>query len=685
MISPTYGVVLYAVAGAAYAFLLLLLLLSKRTSRTRTVLAAACAVTVVWAGADALGWGFDFGLCASLVELAGLGAWCAFLLHLLRRQAAGDSRPFRMLIGCGIAVALAIPAFAWADTAGEAAASVLPSALGEPAARLGLAIYGLLLTENLYRNTAPEFRWHVNFLVIGLGGMLVYGVVLYADALMFRRISPVLWDGRAVAMIMATPLFAVAAARNRDWAIDIHVSRTVVFHTTTLIASGVFLLALAITAEVFRMAGSGWGVLAEMTLIIAGTTALAVLLVSSSARSRLTRILAENFYSCRYDYRREWLKCIEILTAAPGHGGLQTRVIKAIAEIADSPAGLLWVRDLDGAAFQWAGSWNRPAVAAPEPAAGPFLALFRGGAEIVELERLETPPRWLGEVAQAWIAVPLAQQDRVIGFAVLARPRAPLKLDRETRDLLRIVACQAATHLAEQQYAQALDEARQLADYSKRFAFAVHDMKNVASQLTMIVQNAPLHRGVPEFHEDVLSTVRAALDRMNRVLATLRSRELPQIAELVVPIELIKEEVAALRRRGVTIDLEADGYSAAVAMDADDFRSALVHLCENAAEASPGFVKIRVRHELLRIAIDIIDKGAGMTPEFIRDRLFQPFASTKREGLGIGTYQARELLRAAGGDLIVTSRPGRGTTMRILLPCIGRKAEPVSLPTSQVA
>ncbi|HZU91460.1 MAG TPA: XrtA/PEP-CTERM system histidine kinase PrsK [Stellaceae bacterium] len=685
MISATLGVALYAAAGAAYAFLLLLLVLSRRASRTRTVLAAACAATALWAGASALGWGFGFGLCASFVELLGIGAWCVFLLHLLRRQAAGDPRSFRVLAGCGVAVALALPVLAWADTPGGASAGLLPPMLGEPAARLALAIFGLLLTENLYRNTAPEFRWHINFLVIGLGGMLVYGVVLYADALMFRRISPVLWDGRAVAMIMATPLLAVAAARNRDWAIDIHVSRTVVFHTTTLIASGVFLLALAVTAEVFRMAGSGWGVLAEMTLVIAGITALAVLLVSGSARSRLTRILAENFYSYRYDYRREWLKCTEILTAAPGHGGLQTRVIRAVAEIADSPAGVLWVRDLDGAAFHWAGSWNRPAVAAPEPAAGPFVALFRDGSEIVELTRLDAPPRWLDEIAQAWIAVPLAQQDRVIGFVVLARPRAPLKLDRETRDLLRIVACQAATHLAEQQYAQALGEARQLADYSKRFAFAVHDMKNVASQLAMIVQNAPLHRGVPEFHEDVLATVQAALDRMNRVLATLRARELPQVAGLVAPLALIQEEIAALRRRGLAIDCESDGYSAAVAMDADDFRSVIVHLCENAAEASPGFVKIRVRHEPLRVAIDIIDKGAGMTPEFIRDRLFQPFASTKRDGLGIGTYQARELLRAAGGDLLVTSRPGHGTTMRILLPCISRKAEPASLPTPQVA
>jgi putative PEP-CTERM system histidine kinase len=693
MISPVYGAALYAIAAAAYTFLLLLLLLSKRASKTRTRLAAACAATLVWAIANAFGWGFGVGLCASLIELLGGAAWCTFLLHLLHRQAAGDPRSFRVFAGCGVVLALALPALAWASsrwgspaaTASLSPLALTPLGLAEAGARLGLAIYGILLAENLYRNTAPEFRWNINLLVIGLGGMFVYGIVLYADVLMFRRLSPVLWDGRAIAMAMATPLLAVAVARNHDWAIDIHVSRNAVFHTTTLIASGIFLLALAVTAEVFRVAGPGWGTLAEMTLLIAGITLIAVLMVSGSARSRLNRILTDNFYSYRYDYRREWLKCIEILTAAPGQGELQTRIIKAVAEIADSPAGVLWVRERDGAAFQWAGSWNCPALAASEPAAGPLLARFGDGTAIVELDRLDDRPHWLDEIARAWIAVALAQHGRVIGFVVLVRPRAPLPLNHETCDLLRIVACQAATHLAEQQYAQALGEARQLADYSKRFAFAVHDMKNVASQLAMIVQNAPLHRGVPEFHEDVLATVAAAFDRMNRVLATLRSRELPHIAGLIVPLALIREEVASLRLRGFAIALEDDGYSAAVGMAADDFRSVIVHLCENAAEASPGSVTIRVRHEPRQVAIDIIDKGAGMAPEFVRDTLFQPFASTKSSGLGIGTYQARELLRAAGGDLLVTSRPGCGTAMHILLPCLRRDPDPAALVTSQVA
>jgi putative PEP-CTERM system histidine kinase len=669
--------VVYALAGAGFGVLLILLLLSKRSSRTRTLLAAACGATAVWAGAVALGWGEGGGFVPSLVEIAGTGPWCAFILHLLGKQMPKQRRSLLLLEGCGIVIVLAVLAFAVPDRAASMGPGLRGWDVGEAYARLTLAIYGVLLIENLYRNTAQEFRWHVNLLCLGLGGIFAYGVVLYADALLFHRLSPVLVLGRAVATAMAAPLLAVAAARNRDWAIDIHVSRTVVFHTTTLVASGIFLLALAFTGEVLRMIGPGWGALAEVTLLLAGITVTGVVLASGSLRSRIRGILAEHFYSNRYDYRREWLKSIEILSSSPQETGLQTRAVKAVAEIADSPAGVLWVRDLDGGAFEWAGSWNRPA-APPQPADGEFVALFQDGTAIIELDRLEHRPAWFAEIAQAWIAVPLCHQARIIGFVVLVRPRAPVKLDRETLDLLRIVGCQAAAHIAEQQYAEALSDTQRLGSYAKRFAFAVHDMKNVASQLAMVVQNAPLHRDQPEFHEDVLATVQAALERMNRALASLQPSPTQDAEGRIVPMELIKEEVAAIRARGVAVDLDLDGSGAAVAMHAADFRSVISHLCENAIEASKSPLQIRLRHEGGRIEIDIADDGAGMTPEFIRDKLFQPFGSTKRDGFGIGAYQARELVKAAGGHLFVTSRRGKGTTARVLLPTIRPSVEPLA-------
>src|SRR5262249_13895445 len=147
-----------------------------------------------------------------------------------------------------------------------------------------------------------------------------------------------------------------------------------------------------------------------------------------------------------------------------------------------------WVRDLEGAAFCWAGSWNLPAAIDGEAVDSGFVALFRGGEWVVEVQRVDTPPSWLAEIKGAALAGALNHLGRLIGFVVLAAPRAPLALDRETFDLLRIVGRQAAAHVAERQYAHAVHETRQLRDFGRRFAFAAHDLKNVAAQLSMIVQ-----------------------------------------------------------------------------------------------------------------------------------------------------------------------------------------------------
>jgi putative PEP-CTERM system histidine kinase len=672
----------FITAAVAYAFLVVLLLLSGRANTIKALLICVCACTAAAATAVAFGFSDILGLSGAIIELATAGSWCGFVLYLLYEQGAKKSQTFIFI--CLVATLTMLMSLGFAVFVPDAfhEGYISSAGTGEIYSRLGLAVIGLLATENFYRNTAPESRWHINLLCVGLAGMFVYTIAIYADALLFRRVSELLWAGRGIVLVVAAPLFAVAAARNRDWAIDIHVSRAAVFHTTTLIGSGIFLLALAASGEVFRTIGPGWGELAEITLVIGGVAAIAVMATSGSVRSRLTRILAENFFTHRYDYRQEWLKSIEILSTGLRPDTVQTRVIKAVAEIADSPGGVLWVRDLEGAAFQWAGSWNQPAVSFTQPVDSPFVALFRDGDWVVEFDRTDDRPDWLDEMGNAWLAVPLTQKGQLIGFVVLVRPRAPLKLDRESFDLLRIVARQAVIHLVEQRNAKALAESRELRDFGKRFAFVAHDLKNVTSQLAMILQNARYHRDDPEFHQDVLATVQTALDRINNLLTTLRSRQGPPTNGLIVPIDLLKQQVAAIcRSRGLSIDLDHDDHSAAVAMDAEEFGSVITHLCDNAIDASDGQVQIRIRHEPMRVQIEVADRGKGMSAEFIRDRLFEPFGSTKCGGMGIGAYQARELVRAAGGDLLVLSRPGAGTTMRILLPCVGLRSEKHAVPS----
>ncbi|HKS87815.1 MAG TPA: XrtA/PEP-CTERM system histidine kinase PrsK [Stellaceae bacterium] len=658
----------YGAAAAVYAFLLLLLLLSKSGGATRALLAGGCAGTAIWAAGALTGLTSDGTAPGIFIDVARAVLWCGLLIHLLRRL-SGKRRDLGILSGALIIVAALTVAAGFA--VGPAAPRV--AALG----CLAIAICGVFLADNLYRATAPEGRWHVNLLFVGIGGMFACDVVFAADALLFGQFSTVLAAGRPIVAIVAAPLLALAAARNRDWAIDIHVSRDAVYHTGSLIVSGLFLLGLAAIGEAVRVIGPEWGALAEIALIAGGAIGVGLSLTSGSARSRLRHLLVDHFFSHRYDYRKEWLRCIETLSARPDERLAESRIVRALAAVTDSPGGQLWTRDPAAAAFHWSASWNLPAAIGAEPADSAFVAGFRGGDWVVEIDRAAVRPEWLAAIAGAWLAVPLTRHGRMLGFAVLLAPRAPFRLDREVFDLLRIVGQQAAAHVVERQHARAMLETESLREFGKRFAFAVHDMKNVASQLAMIVQNAARVGDDPEFHRDVLVTVEASLAAVNGLIGRLRPGSAPAPRALCTPFDIVSEEIAAIARtRGARIALQDDSCRTAAAIDGELLRGVIAHLCDNAIEASAGPVTVCVGHDRGRALIDITDSGAGMTAEFVRDRLFLPFGSTKESGLGIGAYQARELIRSAGGDLLVHSRPGGGTTMRIVLPAVAQPADP---------
>ena len=646
---------------------------SGRLSQTGRLFAIACLATAVWAGAVA-------GMAVSQLSLPGgpldvvrAAVWCGFILHLYLRAVRGRQQRSQVFLMLGLIAVLVVAVIALLSRGSPGTVALMW--YGEVVARLGVAVCSVLLIENLYLNTPEDARWHINLPCIALGALAMYDIAISADALLFRRTSIILFDGRALATAIVAPLLAVAAARNRSsWGVDIHVSRTAVFHSATLVVSGIFLLGLVIAGETFRyIGGTAWGGVAEISLIFAGLVTVAVLLTSRSTRSRLRGLLIDHFFSHRYDYRREWMRCIATLSAADEYVALHTRVIRALAEVVDSPAGVLFLRERGDHAFQWAGSWNTAAAPGPILPEHPLVAAFRDGNWIVEAEPLQTG------VANAWLAVPLNHNGRLIGLIVVARPRAEFKLDREVFDLLRVIGRQVATYVAEQRATEGLIEARQLHEYGKRFAFVAHDIKNVSSQLSLLLSNAETHLANPDFQRDMLATIRAAVQKIGALIKRLSVPEGEPGQTVLMPGERLEAIVATIRRlRGALIELSDDGASAGVRMAAPAFDAVVTHLLNNAIEAAnaaaaggePEPVRILLRHEARRALIDIVDAGPGMTPEFVRDELFRPFRTSKAEGSGIGAYQARELVRGAGGDLVVLSRPGEGTTMRLILPLV---------------
>ena len=664
-------VILHGGCALVYAILSALILIRRPLNRTAAWLGFACLITASWAVSVTLYWVTPASGLPGWLELARSAAWYGFILHLYRRSVAVRGQMMQAFSTMGLLTFLVVGGLTLTNLLdGQAPSTFWLLDIG---VRLGIAVCNILLLENLYFNTPPEARWHVNLLCVALGGLFLYDLVLYADAALFREMSRKIFEGRAPAMMIAAPLIAIAAARDRRWKVDIHVSREVVFHSLTLVISGVFLMGLAVTGEIFRRGGAEWGHVAEVTLVSTGLVAVAVMLTSGSMRSRIRGVLVDNFFSHRYDYRREWMRCIDMLTAPDAFIGLHKRAVRAIAEVVDSPAGVLFVRAPEDVAFQWAGSLNTPAVTAPIPPGHPLIPLFGDGDGIAVLDSGPDAREWFPEIPRAWLAVPLNHFGNLIGFVVLTRSRAQFKLDPEVFELLRVVGREVASRVAEQRSAQILSQTRELREYSQRFAFVLHDIKNVSGQLSMLLANAEVHADNPEFQRDMLATVRASVGKITRLLTRLQAERQERSHALINPVERLRQVIDGIRlSRGVSVALTDDAAVDGLAMDVEAFDAVIVHLLNNAIEASHpgGEIRIDTRREGMSMIIDLTDDGPGMSPEFIRDELFRPFASTKGDGHGIGVYQARELLREAGGDLLVLSQAGSGTTMRLLLPVV---------------
>jgi putative PEP-CTERM system histidine kinase len=283
---------------------------------------------------------------------------------------------------------------------------------------------------------------------------------------------------------------------------------------------------------------------------------------------------------------------------------------------------------------------------------------------------LEHVPGWLRDAEDAWALVPLIHFDRLVGAIVLARPRIERRLDWEDFDLLRVVGQQLASYLAEQAGQQALMDASRFDEFNRRMAFVMHDIKNLASQMSLLSANAQKHADNPDFRADMLVTLRNSSDKLAALLArlgrygagpvqelrdvdlTAMARRLCQRFEHVHPVSTSRlDEVCALG-------------------DAESLEQAVIHLVQNAIDASDSeaAVQISVVREGVTAQLEVIDIGTGMSPEFVRNGLFKPFISSKKSGFGIGAFEAREMIRAMGGRLTVESREGVGTRFCVTLP-----------------
>ena len=650
-------------------------------------MAAALAASALWGIA-----GSSFGFTGRPVYLAiylfseplRYGFWYAFLLLLMWPSDKAAPRPvYLAFVAAAIAlggVLTQVAALAHVSVAAELTrVSLLHS--------LSMAVMALVLLEQLFRNASEATRWGIKPLCLGLGGIFAFDFYMYADAVLFNRIDGDALGIRGLVNVIAIPLLALSAARSKGWLGRVRLSRQAAFHSASLLLAGVYLLFVAGAGYYVRSFGGDWGRALQLALLFAGILLLLLLTLSGSMRATLRVLLGKHFFRYRYDYREEWLRFTRLLSERGSREEVGQQVIRALADMVESPAGTLWLKDAPRGGYTQAARWNMPAVEAIEKDTSALCVFISARAWILNLDEYRSHPArynhvelpaWFAQFPSAWLIVPLMAGSEMTGFVILAASRTKTDVNWEVNDLLRTGGCQAASFLGQIQATEALLEAGKFDAFNRMSAFVVHDLKNIVTQLALMLRNAERHRDNPEFQQDMLMTVEHSVERMRQLMLQLRQGAVPPEALQGVDLAPIIERIQ-IAKRSQGREFSARMVERPVAKGHDErIERVIGHVVQNALDATAraGEVAVELRCRGEEALIEVRDTGEGMTPEFVQERLFKPFQTTKAAGMGVGAYESAQYVRELGGRITVESEINVGTTIVIFLPLVAAAASP---------
>ncbi|PPD35082.1 MAG: PEP-CTERM system histidine kinase PrsK [Methylomonas sp.] len=549
------------------------------------------------------------------------------------------------------------------------------------------SVFGLILTEQVYRNTPLNQRWNLKFLCLAAGSLFVFDLIIYSKSLLFKQIDISLWQSRGIVNTLITPFLAIALTRidSTNFINSQSSPRKTIFYTTILFGCGFYLILMSGVGYYLLHANAEWGETIQTIFIF-----LAILLMLLSFSSGRIRALAKvyfvkHFFHYSYDYRDEWLKISKALAELESMEELKNFIINTLTKLVESSGGGLWLKD-DQGQFFLAAQLNlsltfheldhlRMSQVLPD-----YLTNKQWVIDFYELahapevyDDIDLSP-WCYDDSKVWLIVPLFHLNHLEAFVVLTQPRVPRKLNWEDHDLLKTVGMQLANALALNKASEALASNRQFETYHRLSAYLVHDLKNIAAQMALIVKNSDKHKHNPEFIDDTVDTLKHAVNKMQHIIEQLKQGKTSTIATSQVNLVDVIKRIHHQHNGTPPLQVETTLTECFIKTDQAKLTNVLSNLVQNAQDATQrpdGYVKLVLTAIADYAVIRIIDNGTGMTSSFIAERLFKPFDTTKgNAGMGIGAYEARDFVLKSSGQIDVESQPDHGTTIILQLPLI---------------
>lgn len=668
------GLVGYAIASVAFIILCLLLIASRNKALPCRLMLTASLFTAITSAASAfqLNHYFSFGAVFILLSVQ-LFFWTIIVLstraqvnsikQLLANQSIRKYSSIWLLSSL-----LVLSAIFFLENASQYLFLYF----------LCLNLLLIVYLEQLFRNAANKAKWALWPLVVALGVGSIFEFVMFAQAYMTNQLEYLFWYIRPFILIISIPFLLISTRRMKDWSVRVFVSRHVVFYSSMLLMAGGYLLLMALAGYVINYIGGEWGDFISVMFLILASVVLAALIITETLRRKVKVFIAKNFFANKYEYRDEWLDLISKIetTNAESYYQMATNIMKAKL---DAEAGAI-LKKVNSHSFQ---TKYCNGLDIDEALSNQLLILSKFCHKkgwIVDIQEYGRNPNLYDDLdldltifqqQLVNVVVPIFIGKAFYGFFVIAKRKNCQPLNWEDRDLLFAISKQLGNFISLHEANDRLAESKQFDAFNRMSAFLVHDLKNVQGQLSLISANAKKHRNNPAFVDDVFETVESATNRLDKMLTQLRNKQVAQSKNTEQDInQLLEKVIEHCNVNQPTVTLEADD-DIRLFIHGETFQSVMHHLIQNAQEATKkdGWVKVHLSATEQNIIIKISDNGCGMSEDFIKNRLFKPFDTTKgNAGMGIGVFEAKQFFEGNAGLLEVSSIEGQGTVFTLTLP-----------------
>jgi putative PEP-CTERM system histidine kinase len=548
------------------------------------------------------------------------------------------------------------------------------------------AVLILANLERTLRASTGRIRWQIKFIVLGMGAICASWIYSASQALVYSALDTSLDIIRSAALLAACVLSFWGLLRSQFLRVDVYLSHTTIQYSFTALLASVYLLVLGLMAYQVRFFNRERPLPLDALVVLIALGGLGMLLLSDRIQERVKRVVIRHFKRPVYDYRKSWMELTENTNSLVGTQELCTAVAKIISRTLNILSVNIWLCDEAGTRLSLSGStvFARSQAADLErngKLVAELLPALRDRTSLIDL--LEKPCDWAEDIMRdkaEYFAdfkmryiLPLQSGGQLVGIITLNNDRvgkSPLSL--EDQDLLHAYAAQLAARVLQLRLSEDLRKAQEIEAFQNVSAFFVHDLKNIASRLSLTMQNLPAYFENPAFREDALKLIGESVSKIDATCSRLSS--LKQKIELKPEPADLNEIVAQIlddfQRCNPTV-LERDLQKVPVAqIDKEQFQKVLTNLLLNAREATNGNGIIRVSTSVSdrHISCKVSDNGCGMSRQFLEQSLFRPFRSTKKKGMGIGLFQSNMIVQAHKGRIEVESEKGTGTTFRVVLP-----------------